>query len=434
MEHSEEFDTCTFLYYGYGISGEFGLPIRVPDPPPAIPFSDRASLVAEGTRMLRSTMEQTYAANRFASIHVVPLSGGLDSRAILAWLREAVDSSKLFAVTFGTPGTWDFEIGRLVAQKAGIKHESIDLTKVEWSTEHLVSFAKRCEQALPVFEAYLGHQSRLVFGVEPLYWSGILADTIAGKHIYEKDSESWEEARARFAASARRTASTILTPQDFDPRSPLPGGPLLPADLLSYDDQLRLAVRGQHYLRPLLLLPGYLYATPYLCLPWTSFMLNVPRSFQRYKQIYPEVLKRAYPELFSWPTKNHAGLPLDAPPWQESLRRTTRRATVAARRLIPWLPSSVPLQTNYIDFDECLRTRQDFKQVVYENLEDLKERKLVPWIDLPGIWERHQRRKENCANILLVLASLEINLKARVEQRRGLQVPERSRASSKKEN
>ena len=49
-------------------------------------------------------------------MNVVPLSGGLDSRAILATLSEITDPSKIYTYTFGSPGTWDFEIGNYIAK------------------------------------------------------------------------------------------------------------------------------------------------------------------------------------------------------------------------------------------------------------------------------------------------------------------------------
>lgn len=67
---------------------------------------------------------------------------------------------------------------------------------------------------------------------------------------------------------------------------------------------------------------------------------------------------------------------------------------------------------NYIDFDRGLRERKDLKQVVYENIKDLKKRGILDWIDMDSIWQRHQRKQGNHADALTLLTSLEINLKA----------------------
>jgi len=51
--------------------------------------------------------------------------------------------------------------------------------------------------------------------------------------------------------------------------------------------------------------------------------------------------------------------------------------------------------------------------VVYESIQDLKKRRIVDWINIDAIWNRHQNRQANHADALTLLASLEINLKAR---------------------
>jgi hypothetical protein len=65
-----------------------------------------------------------------AGLHVVPLTGGLDSRAVLALLIDGGVKDKVVTVTMGTPGTFDYEIGRRVARRAEVPHERIDLTQI----------------------------------------------------------------------------------------------------------------------------------------------------------------------------------------------------------------------------------------------------------------------------------------------------------------
>ena len=60
--------------------------------------------------------------------HIVPLSGGLDSRAILAGLLDRGLKDQIIATTYGTPGTYDYDIGCRVAKKIGVKHKAFDLS------------------------------------------------------------------------------------------------------------------------------------------------------------------------------------------------------------------------------------------------------------------------------------------------------------------
>ena len=67
---------------------------------------------------------------------------------------------------------------------------------------------------------------------------------------------------------------------------------------------------------------------------------------------------------------------------------------------------------NYIDFNMGIRERNDLKSVIYENINDLKSRKIVEWINIEKIWKDHINNKNNHGEALLTLASLEIHLKA----------------------
>ena len=62
--------------------------------------------------------------------YVVSLSGGLDSRSILGGLINAGLKDNIVTVTYGTPGTYDFDIGKQISKQMGLKHELIDLTTV----------------------------------------------------------------------------------------------------------------------------------------------------------------------------------------------------------------------------------------------------------------------------------------------------------------
>lgn len=70
------------------------------------------------------------------------LSGGLDSRAILGGLISAGLKDSIVTVTFGTPGTYDFDIGKKIATELGIKHELIDLTSVEMTSTFFEGVSK----------------------------------------------------------------------------------------------------------------------------------------------------------------------------------------------------------------------------------------------------------------------------------------------------
>ena len=50
-------------------------------------------------------------------------------------------------------------------------------------------------------------------------------------------------------------------------------------------------------------------------------------------------------------------------------------------------------------------------QGLYGNIQNLKLRGVIDWIDIDALWNQHQRGQANHGDALTLLASLEINLK-----------------------
>jgi hypothetical protein len=375
---------------------------------------DITQLINRGTKALRTAFQDAIRGADEDYCFVLPLSGGLDSRAILAGLLENTDSRKIQAVTFGTPGTWDFEIGQQVARAAGVSCEPMDLTAENWKwrTEELVSTAVQIEAPVWVFDAHVNRAIAKRFGEEAVYWSGFMGDPLAGSHLYNEDSTTWEQAKSRFLVKNLYSTSTILTPPDFKPGNYLPSQPFSELGLLSYDEQLDFGIRQDCLIRHIVMPSGYNYRMPFLHPEWVGFILSVPRCYRKNKWLYKEILKAAYPKLFSLPTKTSYGLPLKSPKISVLARRAVLKANSIGRQLFPTKPWAVDPRLNYIDFDRGLRERGDLKTLVHENLHDLKRRGVVDWIDFDAIWQRHQQKQGNHSDALVILASLEINLKA----------------------
>lgn len=373
-----------------------------------------AKLIESGVNRLRRAFRNAVSGIGDRKEHVLPLSGGLDSRAILGGLLENLESSQIQAVTFGTPGTWDYEIGRQVARDAGVRCESLDLTgeNWHWNTAALVRTARQMERPVWVFDAYVNRGIPERFGGDQVYWSGFMGDPLAGSHLPTEDSVTWEQAKARFVERNQFSGSPALRPPGFEPADHLPATPFMESDKLCYDEQLDFAIRQQCWIRHIVLPAGYEYRTPFLDPQWSDFILNVPREHRERQSLYREILKAAYARLLAMPVKANAGLPLNAALWRRAIRASRLRLQATAMRVIPAIDWGVLPGKNYIDFDLGLRQREDLKQTVHENLQDLKKRHIVDWINIDDIWQRHQHKQSNCARALLLLASLEIQIKA----------------------
>jgi hypothetical protein len=406
-----------FLYFGYVPNPHASRPAwldGVTSQP--IECEDQPSLVSEGVHTLRQVFRDATAGSR--SPHVVPLSGGLDSRATLAGLLENVGSREILAVTFGSPGTWDYDIGCEVARVAGVRHETIDLSSPQWkwNTSDLVETAKRTRPLLWIFDVHVNRRIPERLGPGPLYWSGFMGDSLTGgSHLSGRGGATWDEAQKGFIEVNRYVHSVNLTPPGFKPEDCLPTSPLPGLGGLSYEEQLDFIVRQQGLVEPIVLPAGYEYRAPFLDRRWVRFSVSMPRYYRKRQRLYKEILKTAYPRLFSLPVKNNLGLPLEASFWSRKMRKLSLSARALARRLAPNIGYSLSPGLNYIDFSRALRRPTDFAATVSENLRDLKKRGIVDWIDPDDLWRRHRQCRGNYADALTLLASLEIQLKARDE-------------------
>ncbi len=365
-------------------------------------------LVEQGSTVLCRIFEKVDHAH-----HIVPLSGGLDSRAILGGLIHAGMKDSITAVTFGVPGTLDYELGHIVAQELGVRHVAINLDEIEVTTPALIDMVLREGLNCWLFDCYYNRLIPTMFGVDARYWSGFMGDPLAGSHLARTESREWWTAMLRFLERNRFAGQVRLAHPETHLEAYLPREPFLPREWLTYDEQIDFAVRQEGYIRRVVTVEGYSYETPFLDREWATFILSVPVPLRREERLYSRILQHAFPEAFSLPTKRTYGLALGDPAWRIQWRRY---ATGLRRRLAPRLPflsaRTDPVQ-NYINFAEAIRRRKDFRTLVCENISDLRRRDLLTWLDLDHLVDEHLRGRCDYSRELTLLTSLEVLLKAR---------------------
>jgi hypothetical protein len=349
--------------------------------------------------------------------HIVPLSGGLDSRAILAGLLDAGLHSEIIAVTYGTPGSLDYEIPALLCKKSGVRHERIDLTETELPREFGEISADSGQWFF--FDAAYRTLITRKYGEDAIYWSGFMGGELAGTHCLPVPSQSWDAACTEFARHNRFVQSVNFCHPDFQPEAALPSQPIFEGGLLKYDDQLDFAIRQMSYVKPVVMQERYNWQAPLLDSEWVYFILSVPHRYRLKEGLYSKILKTCYPKLFSLPTKNGGGLSVGLPEWLIRLQKrfiykgartcATILASVASGELITFR-NNRPM-VNYIDFDETLRMRKDVREFIFSCLMDLKDRRAASWLDVDLVWNQQMKGLNYHGDALFLLAALELNLK-----------------------
>jgi len=373
---------------------------------PKINIYDEALLIEKGIKSFKSSIANNIEEGY---LNIVPLSGGLDSRAILAGLIDLGLKEEIITVTFGTPTTFDYDLGKYIAQQAGVKYEVIDLTEVELDQSSLEEVAQTTNNWTYLIDSFYNYLIRNKFGKDVVYWSGFMGDPLAGSHSY--DTNFWEDALDKFIYKNRFSKSIKLTPKSFNPKDILPQEPLLNKEI-SYIEQLDFSIRQEAAIKPIVLSDDYNYKTPFLDQEWVNFILSIPQKYRNDEYLYKKILQKAYPDLFSLPTANNFGLPLEAPQWRKGVQKLLWHWRSSLHKVLPSSPWVRRPGINYIDFKEGLIKRKDLKNIIYNNMQDLKQRKIINWIDFDKIWNEHQSQKYDHSKALILLASLEIYLKS----------------------
>ena len=144
---------------------------------------DEVELVSELSRLFKQSVRKRVKSNEKIG---VTLSGGLDSRAILAAVPEYYQS--LHLVTFGKEGSDDVEIARKVAKIKGAEHHIFEIDSNTWLVPR-ISPVWKCEGAfsllhmhgLEVFDEYRSYAD---FNL-----NGFLGDAVlGGSYITEYQS------------------------------------------------------------------------------------------------------------------------------------------------------------------------------------------------------------------------------------------------------
>ncbi len=410
----------TFLYYGY-----------LPDPHVHLPASlklwfnghlhgsdysslPKSEIIRIGVSILRDCFKEEIS-NVYNESHVLPLSGGLDSRTILANLLEYLEPAKIITVTFGVPGSPDYEMAQLIAKKAGVKWEGIDLSpgKWNWNTDLLIDTAKRGERPTGLFDNAVNHAIRIKYGDKCIYWSGLMGDPLARINPLSYNVKTWEQAKTVFAIKNCKSKTYKLSNPDFNPKTCLPKQSYTDADRLDYYSQLYYCIRQlcliQHIYSP----KGYRILHPFLHPKWLTFILSVPVHYRHHQILYRRIQETSWPHLF-----NKQNSPFRDSPIYYDLIHGRKRYFLRKiiKKALPKKFNSflgADKNVNYIDWNYALRYQDDLNYMIYSNLHDLKARKIIDWLNIDKLWAYHQNTEINLAKELMTLAALEIHLKTK---------------------
>jgi hypothetical protein len=364
----------------------------------------RPALARRMERLLREAVARSYTPS--ADI-VVPLSGGMDSRALLAALLECRPAAKINTYTHGLPGASDYEIGNLVARTFGTRHISMNLENFEFTTERLVETARITDSNTDLVQPIIWTWARELFGETAEYWVGYTGDGIGGSH-YRPPGGSVEQ-----AAEAYVSEELCLDWFERQPASRFVGLVERTAkgrDVLSPKEAVWFENHVERYTAHHIYMAGLKYQSPFMDEALCDFMFSLPDHEREGKRLFNEVVPAMFPAAFRLPTKDY-GFELAGQPLKNLAWRVDQTARKALWRKKPGLVRHPKI--SYLDFAWALRDRPDVRRVAVECLDVVRRSGLVDRHRLDHLWDSHQSGRTSHSATLTLLVSLGAMLSAR---------------------
>lgn len=329
---------------------------------------------------------------------IVPMSGGLDSRALLAGLLEVCSAERLKTYTFGSKSSYDFEIGVGISQALGIECTSYNLAEYGFSEASLHETAAMFDRQTCLFYHPPYELIKEKFQSD-LFLIGFMGDPLAGSHLPQVPSSNDEHVYKTFCKKNQMVRSCDLIDVESHMLSdvlPLPKSSTLPLTKEEYCD---FEIRQLKYVYPHVMPKGLNCRSPFIDQAWFEHMLSIPDAVRWNQSYYNSFLINSFPTAFNYPCKNNFGLKLEENRVLSKLWKGMHR--------FPFLKQKT---VNYQNFNKRINEDKQLYNLLYMLLNDLTNRNLQLKSNPIEMLNQHVNGNAIYADAIINMASLEINL------------------------
>jgi hypothetical protein len=305
------------------------------------------NIISYGASLLREIITD-FVDDKMDKI-VLPLSGGYDSRLLLVLLLQLRPPQTINTFTYGTPGSFDYEIGRKVAMMAGTVHQQINLEDFPFTIEYLKYNASQTYNNISPFHlpplSYL-RQYYLDF----TFFSGAFGDSVAGSKLMKKPPK--DLVRSFFRKNLFINKSTLLYNSEISLQplfKYLDQNKIANIENLDKYEFLDLYYRQNQYTQSSLNWKDFRVFTPFSHPKWVNFMLALPMVY-RYNRSYVK-------DLF-----NYLSPPFMKLPFKSDLKKSNK--------YLYFFKKSEYTSFNYQDFAVIYSIRADFREIEFKMLSD----------------------------------------------------------------
>jgi len=338
--------------------------------------------------------------------HIVPLSGGMDSRIVLASLLEFTEARNIHTYTFGMSGAYDYEIPNRIAKKMGTKHTNFNSNDTLYTIEGLIRAARASDGNTEVFHPLVLNRVADHYDSEATYWSGFAGDLVGGAFGDKLAGENpkqqlinYEKRGIHFLEDTIK--DELLYPYIADGKKM--EGYVSESEACFWGNHVK-RYTGHHIFRNDMKIEASLI---YKC--FLKLFFTLPENQRKNKKFFNESFSSIFPNIFDVPTTDY-GYGYSKYSFLEPLRQAKFYTKAIGWRIAPNLfthPNAA-----YIDMQHAINERSDVKNCVDELLADLAKRHLVDNKRMFLFLSDHRKNRKNYTKDIINLASLEVILKA----------------------
>lgn len=273
---------------------------------------DECLMIAKN--LWKSTFAESYDASKQMQ-HVVPISGGIDSRALLFELLKYKEAKEIYTFTFGVKGALDFEIGNEIAKHYGTNHHQIVCNDNILTLDNAIQFGEMVDYSCNLFLTPQVSQLLQFKGMN--IWSGTVIDVYFGRHFHDIESTSAEIAAQNFIRenTLSKYFEHMIDKQDLIKALEIPK-----LQGCSMEHAIDLANRQAKFVAKHLLYKGYKFSTM-LGDEITEFALSINQAFHLKQKLYIDMMQGLYPNFNDHPCKTTFGMKLSTPDYQVKIKR-----------------------------------------------------------------------------------------------------------------
>lgn len=226
----------------------------------------------------------------------IGLSGGLDSRALVA----AVHEKKPVTYTFGTPNSRDVKIAKEVARVAGVRHVLFDTYSADWLTSRFSGIWK-VDGMLNMLHMHYSHLTKEIATIMDINLSGFLGDAMLGGSYLGKKGKTFLNKRVD------KSIAQHFYGRHYERCDP--GDPFFDIEKI---DPYMLYNRGRRMIglgaeEPAKTIPQRL---PFMDTALMDLSFSLPDDYRAHSKVYNKALLEKYPVFYKNIPNSNIGVPI----------------------------------------------------------------------------------------------------------------------------